>query len=153
MILLNVSFGIFAFMPQGWIFMAFVILIESIILSKMLTHKWFDKQTYGITALSNIISGIIGIIASIILNGGWWLVVWFPWVSHNEVDTSNPESLKWLYIFYACAFFVTIILETLTNWLFFKSRFNTKKIITSTLFVNIISYAIGSLVLYAYSFG
>lgn len=20
------------------------------------------------------------------LNGGWWLVVWFPWVSKHEVD-------------------------------------------------------------------
>lgn len=153
MILLNVSFGIFAFLPQGWIFMAFVMFIESLILSKFFEQKWFDKQIYGITFLTNIISGIIGIIASMKLNGGWWLVVWFPWVSNNEVDTTNPEALKWLYILYGCAFLLTIIIETLTNWLFLKKRYATKRILTVTLTANTVSYLIGTFVLYAYSFG
>ena len=153
MIFLNVSFGIFAFLPQGWIFMAFVILIECIIISRILNQTWFNKKIYGITSLTNVISGLIGIIISMILNGGWYLVVWFPWVSSNEITLSNKESLNGLVIFYLCAFVLTIILESLTNWLFLRKKYKTKRILITTLIANAISYAIGTIVLYSYSFG
>jgi len=94
MILLDVIFGIFAFLPQGWLFMAFVILIVCVIMTKILKKNWFDKRIYGIAALTNVISGIVGIVISMILNGGWYLVVWFPRVSSNEINLSNRESLK-----------------------------------------------------------
>ena len=152
MILLDVSFGIFAFLPQGWLFMAFVILIECLIMTKMLNQNWFDKRIYGITALSNVISGATGIIISMILNGGWYLVVWFPWVSSNEINLSNSESLKALIIFYVCAFILSIIIESLINWLFLRKRFRTNRILITTIIANIVSYAIGSIVLYSYSF-
>lgn len=153
MILLNVSFGIFAFLPQGWIFMAFVILIECLILTKVFNQTWFNKKIYGVTALTNVISGIVGIVISMILNGGWYLVVWFPWVSSNEITISNKESLNGLIIFYLCAFLLTIILETLTNWLFLRKIYKIKQILLTTLIANVISYAIGTIVLYSYSFG
>jgi hypothetical protein len=155
MILLDVSFGIFAFLPQGWLFMAFVILIECVIMTKILKKNWFDKRIYGIAALTNVISGIVGIVISMILNGGWYLVVWFPWVSSNEINLSNRESLKALIIFYALAFILSIIIESLINWLFLRKRFKTKQILTTTLIANIAniaSYAIGTIVLYSYSF-
>jgi hypothetical protein len=153
MIILNVSFGIFAFLPQGWLFMAFVILFESLLMSKILQKTYFDKRIYGVTTATNFISGIIGILASLKLNGGWWLVVWFPWVSNNEVDVTNNESMKWLYILYACAFVLTLIIEILTNWLFLRKHFKVKEIIIATILVNILSYIVGTFVLYSYSFG
>ncbi len=153
MIILNVSFGIFAFLPQGWIFMAFVILFESLLMSKTLNKTYFDKRIYGVTTATNIISGIIGILASLKLNGGWWLVVWFPWVSNNEVDVTNNESMKWLYILYACAFVLTLIIEILTNWLFLRKFYKIKELIIATIIVNILSYIVGTFVLYSYSFG
>ena len=152
MILLDVSFGIFAFLPQGWLFMAFVILIECVIMTKILNKNWFDKRIYGIAALTNVISGIIGIVISMILNGGWYLVVWFPWVSSNEINLSNNESLKALIFFYALAFILSIIIESLINWLLLRKRFKTKQILITTLIANIASYAIGTIVLYSYSF-
>jgi hypothetical protein len=153
MIFLNVSFGIFAFLPQGWIFMAFVILIECLILTKIFNQSWFNKKIYGITTFTNVISGIVGIVISMILNGGWYLVVWFPWVSRNEITLSNKESLSGLIIFYLIAFILTIIIETITNWLFLRKQYKTKQILITTLTANIISYAIGTILLYSYSFG
>lgn len=153
MLFLNVSFGIFAFLPQGWIFMAFVIFIECVILCRFLNETWFNKKIYGITTLTNVISGIIGIVISMILNGGWYLVVWFPWVSSNEITLTNKESLNGLINFYLGAFVLTIILETLTNWLFLRKLYKTKWILITTLIANVISYAIGTFVLYSYSFG
>jgi len=152
MVLLNVSFGIFAFLPQGWLFMAFVILIESAIMTKFLKHQWFNKRIYVTTTLTNTISGIVGIVVSMALNGGWFLVVWFPWVSSHEVNTNNAENIKWLVIFYACAFILTIIIELLTNWLFLKKYYKGKQILIASIIANIVSYAVGTLVLYSYSF-
>jgi len=39
MLPLNVSFGIFAFLPMGWLFMAFVIFGEAFLMCKYLIQK------------------------------------------------------------------------------------------------------------------
>jgi len=148
--LLNISFGVFAFLPQGWLFMIFVILLECIILTKMLKHKWWDELIYKAVIMSNIISGLTGIVISIALNGGWWLVVWFPWVSRNEVNSA--EAFKCLAVFYLCAFILTLAIELLINWLFLMKDYKNNLILKNSLLANIASYFIGSLVLYLYSF-
>ena len=96
MLPLNVSFGIYAFLPMGWLFMAFVMLGEGFLMSWHLIRKKFNKRIYLTAALSNIISGAVGIITTLELNGGWWLVIWFPWVSKHEVDIRDPQSLRTL---------------------------------------------------------
>jgi len=83
MIILNVSFGIYAFLPQGWIFMIAIILIECLILSNLLAKNWVDLAVFTTVTIANVCSGIVGFAGSMALNGGWWLVVWFPWVSEN----------------------------------------------------------------------
>jgi len=150
MVLLNVSFGIYAFLPQGWVFMIAIIIIECVGLSYLLTKKWKSKKIYITTVTSNLISGIAGITGSMILNGGWWLVVWFPWVSSNEVK--GTEGYKWLAIFYLIAFVLTLIIEGLINVLMLKKEYSKSTILKMTLVVNILSYAIGSLVMYSFSF-
>lgn len=127
-----------------------IILIECIGLSYLLTKKWHNGKAYKTAFFSNLISGIFGIVASMILNGGWWLVVWFPWVSDNEV--SGTEGFKWLAIFYAIAFVLTLLIEGLMNYLILKKDYKKSQILRTTLIVNIISYAIGSLAMYSYSF-
>lgn len=150
MTLLNVSFGIYAFLPQGWIFMIAIILIECLGLSYFLTKKLYDIKAYKTAILSNLISGVFGIVVSIILNGGWWLVVWFPWVSNHEVN--GTEVLKWFAIFYIIAFVFTIFIEELINYLMLKKDYKKSKLIKTTFIVNIISYVIGSIAMYSYSF-
>lgn len=152
MTLLNVSFGIFAFMPLGWLFMAFVILLEGFAMTRMLMPKWFSAKIFRITVWTNMISGIFGIIISLLLNGGWYLVVWFPWVSEHEIDLTRNGSLQFLAIYYAAAFILTLIIEILTNILFLRKTYLTRKIITATIIANVISYVAGTLALYSYSF-
>ena len=127
-----------------------IILIECLGLSYLLAEKWYDGKAYKTAIFSNLISGIFGIVASMILNGGWWLVVWFPWVSDNEV--SGTEGFKWLAIFYAIAFVLTLLIEGLVNYLMLKKDYKKTQIYRTTLIVNVISYAIGSLAMYSYSF-
>ena len=150
MIILNVSFGIYAFLPQGWIFMVAIILIECIGLSYFLTKKVKNKKIYNTVIISNTVSGLVGIIGSMILNGGWWLVVWLPWVSSNEVSSKN--GLKTFMIYYVIAFLLTIIIEGIVNCLMLKKEYSRTQILKMTLLVNCLSYLIGSLAMYTYSF-
>ena len=147
---MNVSFGIYAFLPQGWIFMISIILIECLGLSYLLTHNWKNRKIYKAAIVSNLTSGIVGFIGSMILNGGWWLVIWFPWVSDKEVG--GTEGYKWLMILYAIAYVLTLLIEGLVNYLMLKKEFAKFKIIKSTIIVNTFSYAIGTLAMYSYSF-
>lgn len=152
MVLSNVSFGIYAFLPQGWIFILFVIIIECLFLSKYLTNKWLNEKIYKTAFLTNIISGILGIVSTLMLNGGWLLVVWFPWVSSHEINLNTKGSLQKLIIFYMVAFLATLVIEILINVLMLKKQFNYSKIIKSSIIANVISYFIGSFILYSYSF-
>jgi hypothetical protein len=151
--LLNVSFGIFAFLPQGWMFMILIILLEAWLMSRWLCKKRLDQRITGTAFLSNFISGLTGIITTLILNGGWILVVWFPWVSTHEIDISSSDSLLVFCFIYLIAFVLSVFIETLINWLMLRKHYSTRQILKSTLLANIASYLLGSLILYAISFG
>ena len=150
--LLDVSFGIFAFLPQGWIFMLFIILIEYFITTRYLKNKWHDQKILFVTTLSNTISGLFGIITTMILNGGWFLVVWFPWVSDHEINLNKAGALKYLIIFYLIAFLASVLIEVAINIRFLHKNYANKRIIIATLLANTASYIIGSTLLYTYSF-
>jgi hypothetical protein len=144
---LNVSFGIYAFLPMGWLFMAFVILGEGFLMSRYLIRKKFNKRVYLTAALSNIISGAVGIITTLALNGGWWLVVWFPWVSKHEVDVRDPQSLRTLVLFYAAALILSVLIELLVNHLMLRKSYPFKKTLHATLIANAFSYVLGAVLI------
>ena len=123
-ILLNVSFGIYAFLPMGWLFMAFIIVGEAFLMSKYLIQQKFNNRIWCSAAISNIVSGIVGIITTMILNGGWWLVVWFPWVSSHEVNTQNSNQLLFLIVYYFAAMILSVLIELLVNHLILKKKRN-----------------------------
>ena len=151
--LLNVSFGIFAFLPQGWMFMILIILLEAWLMSRWLCKKRLDQRITSTAFLSNFVSGLTGIITTLILNGGWILVVWFPWVSTHEIDISSSDSLLVFCIIYLIAFVLSVFIEALINWLMLRKHYSTRQILKSTLLANVASYLFGSLILYAISFG
>ena len=152
MALLNVSFGIYAFMPLGWLFMAFITILECLTMTRLLLPVWRNKRIYGFTVLTNVVSGLFGIVASMILNGGWYLVVWLPWVSKHEVNIKDKEDLNAMLIYYAAAFVLTLLIETIINVFALHKQYAIGKIIRATIITNVISYLIGSLALYSYSF-
>ena len=147
MLPLNVSFGIYAFLPMGWLFMAFVMLGEGFLMSWRLIRKKFNKRIYLTAALSNIVSGAVGIITSLALNGGWWLVVWFPWVSKHEVDIRDPQSLLVLVLFYIAALILSVLIELLVNHLMLRKRYPFKKTLHATLIANAFSYILGAVLI------
>ena len=150
--MLNVSFGIFAFMPQGWVFMILIMLLESFIMSELLCKRKFTRRITASVFCSNFISGLLGIIITLIINGGWFLVVWFPWVSSHEIDLSAPNALMGFIVFYLVAFVLSVLIEILINYIILGRIYPFGKILKATLLANIASYLAGSIVLYSYSF-
>jgi len=148
----DVSFGIYALMPQGWVFMISIILIEAVVICRRLTTKWYDHPIYGRVTISNVVSGLAGFFISLKLNGGWYLVVWLPWVSNNEINISNQTELLGLGILYVAALILTLIIELPLNLFLFK-KYPRREIFRSTLSANLISYLFGTIALYSYSFG
>jgi hypothetical protein len=110
-----------------------------------------NRKIYNTIIASNLISGATGFIISMVLNGGWWLVIWLPWVSDNEVRT-NTE-FEEILIYYFFAFILTILIETAFNIAMLYKKYRTLRVIWATLITNVISYLTGSLILYSYSFG
>ncbi len=144
---LNVSFGIYAFLPMGWLFMAFIILGEAFLMSRHLVGKGFDKRIYLSATVANVVSGAIGIAASMALNGGWWLVVWFPWVSSHEVNIYYPQAALALVVYYVVALILSVLIELLVNHLMLRKRYPFRKIMRATLVANAASYALGAVLI------
>lgn len=150
-IIADVSFGIFALMPLGWAFMAAIILIEIIMMSRRLTGHWWEKRIAVAATVANLVSGAVGFGLSLLLNGGWWLVVWIPWVSRNEVAV--PRQLAALTIYYVVAFVLSVIIEGPIEQLILMRRFGTRAIWKNCFWANVASYLFGSLAMYSWSFG
>ncbi|MEL6639079.1 MAG: hypothetical protein AAFW73_12945 [Bacteroidota bacterium] len=150
MMTLNVSFGILAFMPQGWLFMLVIVVIEGLLLSRLLTDRWADFEVCLTVFIANVVSGLVGIIASLLLNGGWWLVVWFPWVSKHEVGTG--EGLVWLAVVYLVAFVWSVLIEAWVNGRNLRGTYAWREVVAQTWRINAVSYLVGSLAMYGYGF-
>lgn len=147
MIPLDASFGIFVLLPQGWLFMIFVIFCEGFLATKVLIKQKYNRRIYLTMLTSNVVSGLTGIIGSYLINGGWWLVCWFPWVSSHEIDIHNSALLIVLVIYYFAAFVVTIIIEMGINFSCLKNQFGVRQIIKATLLTNAVTYFIGALLI------
>ena len=150
-IIANVSFGIYAVMPHGWAFMVATVALEIALLSRLLGGTWWNKKLIVPTLVANALSGATGFATSLKLNGGWWLVLWMPWVSSNEVDLKTQLSA--ISIYYAVAFIVTVFIEGATMYFWLRRRFGTSKALQATFLSNVCSYVLGSLAMYSWSFG
>ena len=148
----SASFGKYATMPIGWIFMVCIIIFEAVLMSKILNPRKLDFGIMMSSAISNVASGAIGAVVSKAINAGWMLVVWFPWVSEVEVDTTNGDSLFEFALYLAVAFIGTVFIEIIINSIFLRRHYYFKTVMRATIITNVISYVIGCLILYTYSF-
>lgn len=150
-LLANVSFGIIALTPFGWVFMALIILLECAILSRGLAAVWWDSKVARAATVANLVSGAVGFCLSLYLNSGWWIVIWFPWVSSNEVGI--PRQLKMFFVYYIVAFLLSILIEGIVEQLMLRSRYSGWKVWEASLLANFVSYLLASVLMYSYSFG
>lgn len=106
--LANVSFGIFAFHPLGWALMLAVIGMEALAL-RALPGAQPRRNRFVVSLASNALSGIVGFVVSMGLTGGWWLVVWVPWVTANEASYKHWPKLI---AFMGIAYVASVVIES-----------------------------------------
>mgnify|MGYP001210797525 CR=1 FL=1 len=107
--LCNVSFGILAFSPLGWVLMLIVILLEGFLLALFLPNA-SGKSHYVTSLVANAVSGAAGFAVSMSVTGGWWLVIWVPWVTSAE---ASLEQWPYLAGFMMVAYFGSVAIECL----------------------------------------
>lgn len=134
-------------MPQGWVFMLLIILLEACVMSRVLLKQWLSNDIFTSTLASNLASGIVGIVISMILTGGWWLVVWFPWVSSHEVDIHNSMALLGLIAYYVVAMVLSVLIEWGLNHVILRKKYLARSILNATLWANAASYALGAVLI------
>ena len=134
-------------MPQGWLFMLLIILLEACIMSRVLLKKWLESGVFVSALVANAVSGIVGIVISMLLNGGWWLVVWFPWVTSNEVNIREPHALLGLLAYYVVALVLSVLIEWCINHFMLRKTYSAREILKSTLLANAVSYTLGAVLI------
>lgn len=149
--LLATSFGKYSSLPLGWIFMAILIIGEALIMSQLLSRRMSNPTVIFPTCVSNILSALAGAMVSKAINGGWMLVVWFPWVSSVEINVDEQNSLFLFIVYIIFSFIATVFIEVILNYMMMKRR-GFKRVMQATIISNIITYVVGCFALYAYSF-
>lgn len=147
---LDVSFSQSLCEPFGVVFIVTTIFIEALLLSSLLSEIHLNRRIWFIVVGANITSGIVGFLVTTVLFKGCWPVVWLPWVSCSDIEA--PCDINSFIIYYLLAFLVTVLVEITINSLLLKKRYSLSSIAKSTLLVNLLSFVLGSLALYSYTF-
>lgn len=143
LVLGNVSFGILVVTPFGWLLMALVICLEALILSKVLRGVYWQGRIALASLVTNAISGICGVVISHLHNGGWWMVVWVPWVSANEVGAGN---LSGFIPFALVTCILSLAIESGTNLLLLRG-YPRRQVFKGTIYSNLISACLLSMII------
>lgn len=151
-LLLNVTFGILAFMPVGWLFMACIIFLECWLASGYLSHKSINRRVCLAILAGNLTSGILGILTTLTFTGGWIIVVWFPWVSAHEIQLETGNEIFSFALYYIIAFILSVLIEGAVNWILLRKKYRVVQILRCTFWTNAGSYIFGSFIMYGYSF-
>jgi hypothetical protein len=105
----NISFGILAFHPLGWMLMLAVIGMEAVFLRCFLGSHPTKRNHLFVCFVANVVSGIMGFAITMAINGGWWLVIWMPWVTSHE---ASREQWPQLTAYMGVAYSLSVLIES-----------------------------------------
>ena len=140
---LNVSMAILILMPQA------ILLLEVSLFYFLLKRQYKFGELFWRLAISNLVSGVLGFVLSLSLNGGWLGAFWFPWVSSHEIEFMSPYFI----IYFLIIFIITLIIEIPINiFLFRKLGIKWGKTLLTSLLVNAITNIGCAFIIYLFSF-
>ena len=147
--MLNVSMAILILMPQGWAIITAILLLEVSLFYFLLKRQYKFGELFWRLAISNLVSGVLGFVLSLSLNGGWLGAFWFPWVSSYEIEFMSPYFI----IYFLIIFIITLIIEIPINiFLFRKLGIKWGKTLLTSLLVNAITNIGCAFIIYLFSF-
>jgi len=146
---LNISMAILILMPQGWAIITAILLLEISLFYFLLKRQYKFGELFWRLAISNLVSGVLGFVLSLSLNGGWLGAFWFPWVSSHEIEFMSPYFI----IYFLIIFIITLIIEIPINiFLFRKLGIKWGKTLLTSLLVNAITNIGCAFIIYLFSF-
>lgn len=147
MIVADVIAGFFLPGLFGWFFLFFVLISESLLLSKYLTKTWLSKNVFVSVIVANLITTVIGYFLLDVEKNGGHLLNWIPvYYYHGNVRIGPTSSL------FLLSFMMSAIIEGLVNWVMLKKHFAPKKVLSGTFLANLFTYIAGAVIMLAYHF-
>lgn len=146
---MNVSMAILILMPVGWAIITAILFLETLLFYLFLKKEHQFKKLLWRLAVSNLVSGVFGFVLSLMVNGGWLGVFWFPWVSSHEITFMS----SYFIIYFIAVFIVTLLIEVPINILLFKKLgIKWKKTLSVSLAANAITNIGCAFIIYLFSF-
>lgn len=150
---LNVSMIILIFMPLGWGIIFTILMIETVLFYLLFKRKIPFLTNLGFLTISNLISGLGGFGLSLLHNGGWYGVFWFPWVGKNELNLSNAQSFYFFVLYFVVVYLITMLIEIPINILLYRRKaVDVKSILRVTFLSNVVTNIGCALLIYLWSF-
>lgn len=133
----RVTFSHYFWTSIPFIVLLIIALMEGCIASWLLKNKTFNRQIIIVIIISNAIGYFSEYFLSVLINGGHILLVWIPWVKIIGTIDLIDYILSFPFIY-----LVTVLVEGSVNWLLLKHNFANKKILKTTIQINLVSFLI-----------
>lgn len=143
MYLLDVITALFLPSGIGWIFLLAVIVIEGVVLSRSLFHRWFEPFAWMACLFSNVITAAIGFVLLADGHKGY-VISWIPVAEYRGSLNPFPGLLILIE-----AFAISLVVEALFNkgLITNVTTLTGKEVWKATLRANLITYALAALIM------
>jgi len=133
----RINFNEYFWTPYSFIILIIIGVFEGAIASKIIKDKLFNTRIILAILISNIIGYFAQYYFSILLNGGYHLFVWIPWIKIiREYDLFD------YIISFPLILTVTILIESFCNWIILRKFYKGRLILKTTFWINIMSWII-----------
>lgn len=127
----------------GWLFLLFVIVVESTAYTYYLDKHYYKKSIFISVLVANIVTTIIGFFIFPHGYAGGSFLNWIPVSASKGRDFIDFG----LFVF---SFLLTIIVEAIVNVLVLRKMKENKRVIIGTLIINVLTYTVAAVILISY---
>ncbi|MBS1638163.1 MAG: hypothetical protein JST26_19780 [Bacteroidetes bacterium] len=142
MISLDVIVGFYMPQAAGWLFLVFVLLVESLCLSRWLSKSWFNTRIWLAVLAANAVTTLLGFVALDEQHHGGHLLNWVPIDEHYSRVIIGRTIL-----IFTTSFLCSVLIETILLYLLLKNHFIRLRIISGAILINVITYLIAGIIL------
>jgi len=129
-----INFNQYFWTPYPFIILSLIVLIKGFVASRIIQKSIFVKQIVLTILISSVTSYVLEYLFSLVLNDGFNLLVWIPWVKVIERIVFFDYLISFPLIFIG-----TFLIESLVNWILLRKKYNWKVIIKTTFLLDMIT--------------
>lgn len=123
-------------------FLVFILVAESLWLSKALSKRWYEGRIWLTVVLSNLLTTFIGIV---IYNKPFGLLSYLT-IDHYKGDLQFEQPIETFII----SFVITVAVELPFNAWLLRKHFNLQRVLMGSLLANILTYLVAAAIFLYY---